>query len=297
MNINNKSEKPKKKYILITPAKNEEFYLPTVADSIINQSVLPEIWIIIDDGSTDRTPEIIKNLKDKYNWIHSVKMPEGMRDLTFGVSRVYRSGFEYCRNYFLNNNKDYYFYGVIDADTCIESNYFSNLIEKFFEDSSLGIASGMIIDPLTGLNERPDYDFEPMGTGRIIRKECYDEIGGYPPEPFADSITNIKAKLRGWKIAQFHDIKATHLRKTNSAEGEWKGQMMYGRYAHYFNKHPLLVFLTIGKLSLKKPFYTGLAFMIGYMSAVLKRDDIIKDTEIREYYRNDRLKEYMCKRN
>lgn len=280
-------------YVLITPAKNEEEFLPIVADSVIKQSLLPALWVIVDDGSTDKTPEIIEDLKNKYEWIHSIKLSEGERDLTFRVSFVYRSGFRYCIDYCSEHKIKYDLLGVLDADTQIYSDYFSDLIDEFKKDQRLGIASGMIIDPITQKNERPDYDFEPMGTGRLITVRCYNDVGGYPHEPFADSITNVKAKLRGWKIAQFHHIKAAHLRKTNTAEGLWKGQMMYGRYAHYFNKNPILVILTVISLSVKRPFYPGLAFMIGYIKAIAKKEKKINDKEIRDYYWNERLKEYI----
>ena len=48
------------KYVLITSARNEEAYIEKTIKSVISQTILPKKWVMVSDGSTDRTEEIIQ---------------------------------------------------------------------------------------------------------------------------------------------------------------------------------------------------------------------------------------------
>jgi glycosyltransferase involved in cell wall biosynthesis len=281
-------------YILITPAKNEEKALRDVADSVIRQTIKPKLWVIVDDGSTDNTPLIIKNLESKYKWIRSIRLPQRARDITFHYAYVCKSGFDYAIEYCERNTIDYEFVGLLDADTILEEKYFEKLINKFKKDKNLGIASGGVY--YNNINKKLQGDKTnenlPRGTGRLWVKDCFLDTGGYQVERSPDSISNVKAVLHGWKIKQFKHIIAIQSRMTSSAEGLWTGYKINGKTAYYLNKHPLLVFLSIIHFTTKKPYYIGIAFLYGYLKSVFKRKEKIDDEEIRDYYWNTRLKEY-----
>jgi glycosyltransferase involved in cell wall biosynthesis len=288
-------------YLLITPAKNEEIHLPKVAESVIGQTVNPTLWIIVDDGSTDNTPEIINKLENHFNWIKSIRLPLHPRDITFHYSYVCKKGFEYAIEFSNNNAINYNFIGLLDADTVLEKRYFEKLIGKFNKNNSLGIASGQIIDVF---NEEVHWDkiqrgkpnkVLPSGTGRLWRKACFFETGGYPIEPAPDSISNVKAELRGWNIVQFSSIIALQQRQTSSTEGLWKGYKINGKNAYYLNKHPLLILLNIIYYSTNKPYYLGIAYLYGYLWSVFKHLKKIEDEEIKSYYWNDRIYNYLPK--
>lgn len=291
------------RYILITPAKNEEKDLPIVAESIIRQSILPKLWIIVDDGSTDNTPQIINNLKNSFEWIISLRLPQHPRDITFHYSYVCKNGFDNAIEYCHANNIEYGFVGLLDADTVLEEKYFEKLFQEFNKDKRLGIASGHIIDltsdPIhwdTVKRDWPDSKM-PRGSGRLWRGTCFFETGGYLVEPSPDSISNIKAHLRGWKIAQFGHVIAIQKRQTSGAEGLWKGYFINGGNAYYLNKHPLLVLLGSIHYSCRKPYYHGLAYLNGYILMWCRHSEKIKDQEIRDYYWNNRLQEYLSRKN
>jgi hypothetical protein len=158
---------------------------------------------------------------------------------------------------------------------------------------NLGIASGSVYYDING---KPQWDKSnenlPRGTGRLWLKDCFLDTGGYQVEPSPDSISNVKAVLYGWKIKQFKHIVAIQKRWTGSAEGLWKGYKIKGGVSYYVNKHPLLVLLNTIYFAAKKPYYTGIAFLYGYLMSVFKRKEKIDDEEIRDYYWNTRLKEY-----
>jgi len=277
----------KGRYVLITPAKNEEQNLPEVSKSIINQTVRPAIWIIVDDGSTDETPRILESLKAIYPWIQSIRLPPRPRDITFHYSYVCKQGFDKALEYCGNTNIEFEYIGLLDADSVLEENYFKKLLNEFEKDSSLGVASGSVHYDIGEKLSREMTDKNlPRGTGRLWKKECFFETGGYQLEPSPDSISNIKALLRGWKVAQFPEIIQIQKRETSAASGLWHGYTKNGWMGYYLGKNPLIAMSNVIYRSFKYPYYTGIAYFWGYVSSAIKREKRIQDPEIRNYYRN-----------
>jgi glycosyltransferase involved in cell wall biosynthesis len=278
---------------MIMPVKNEEKNLNDVIESIINQTVRPALWLIIDDGSTDNSPKIIQNYVSKCEWIKTVQLPPHPRDLTFHISYVYKSGFDFIIKNCEENKIEYNFIASIDSDTVLEPEYFEKILKKFESNNKLGIASGGLYHEIKGeLKLFTKFENFPSGTGRVWSKKCFFDTGGFSLEPSADSISNVKATLRGWEIQRFNEIQMVEKRLTSSAEGLWNGYKYNGYMAYYLNKNPLLVLLTSFQRTLMKPFYPGIAFFWGYLVSCIKRKDRIKDKEIREYFWNYRLIEY-----
>jgi glycosyltransferase involved in cell wall biosynthesis len=280
-------------YILITPVKNEEKNLCDVFESVINQTMKPAIWLIVDDGSTDNSPTIIQNYVSKHVWIKTIHLPPRPRDIVFHVSYVYKCGFDYIIKYCDDNKIEYNFISSLDADTVLEPEYFEKLLCKFETSEKLGIASGGLYHEIGGeLKLSTKVENFPSGTGRVWSKKCFFDTDGFTLEPSADSISNIKATLRGWDTQRFNEIKMIEKRLTSSAEGLWKGYKHNGYMAYYLNKNPLLIFLGALQYTLRKPHYIGIAFLWGYIVPFIKREDKIKDREIREYFWNHRIMEY-----
>jgi glycosyltransferase involved in cell wall biosynthesis len=275
------------------PVKNEEKMLYEVIESIINQTVKPVLWLIIDDGSTDNSPKIIQSYVSKYDWIKSLRLPNHPRDIIFHVSYVYKYGFDFLLKYCGVNKIEYNYIASLDADTMLEAEYFEKILHKFETNKKLGIASGGLYHEIDGkLKISTKVENFPSGTGRVWSKKCFFDTGGFSLEPSADSISNVKATLRGWDIQRFNEIQMVEKRLTSSAEGLWNGYKNNGYMAYYLNKNPILVLLGIFQYTLRKPHYIGIAFLFGYIVPCIKRKERIKDREIREYYWNYRLNEY-----
>jgi glycosyltransferase involved in cell wall biosynthesis len=278
------------KYLLITPARNEEANLPDVAGSVTGQKVTPALWLIVDDGSTDETPRILDGLKAQYSWIQSIRLPPRPRDITFHYSYVCKQGFDHALDYCKENSIEYEYIGLLDADTILEGNYFGKLMGEFEKESSLGIASGGVYYDVGDKLSREVTDKNlPRGTGRLWRKSCFLETEGYLVEPSPDSISNIKALLRGWKLRQYTDVVEIQTRKTSAGEGLWKGYVKNGWMAYYVDKNLPVVLLNTLYRSLKSPYYTGIAYLYGYLNSTIKREKKIPDMEIRAYYRSLKL--------
>jgi len=283
-------------FILITPLKNEEKFIKKTASKVITQTIKPTLWVIVDDGSTDSSPDIIKEMEKECSWIKSIRLPEHPRDITSHYSYVCKKGFDFAIDYCSQHVLEYQYVGLLDADTVIETTYFEQLIHEFERDESLGIVSGCIIDDTDECLHLPEKEwgkipskspnrYSPRGTGRLWRKECFTDTGGYAIEPSPDTISNIKASNRGWKITQFDQIRAIQLRPTSSAEGVWKGYLIKGDIAHYLNKPFILVLGGAVYFSMNKPHFQGLPYLFGYISAILQRKPKTEDIEFKEYWK------------
>jgi glycosyltransferase involved in cell wall biosynthesis len=280
-------------YILIMPVKDEGKILRDVIESLVNQTLKPAIFLIIDDGSTDNSPQIIQNYVSKFDWIKSIRLAPHPRDIIFHVSYVYKSGFDFIIKYCNDYNIKYEFIASTDADTVLEPEYFKKILQKFKTNNKLGIASGGLYHEINGkLVLSTKVENFPSGTGRVWSKKCFFDTGGFSLEPSADSISNVKATLRGWDTLRFNEVQMVEKRLTSSAEGLWNGNKYNGYMAYYLNKNPLLVFLSAFQRTFRKPYYLGIAYFWGYLKPSIKREERIKDKEIREYFWNNRLIEY-----
>jgi len=271
-------------YLLVTPAKNEEKFLPEVIKAVTGQTITPNLWVIVDDGSTDKTPEIIEKAQKKYKWIKSIRLPEHPRDITFHYAYVCREGFEYAINYAKHNHVPFEFIALLDADTIPERAYFEKIIEEFKKDDKLGIASGAIYVNKNG-KWVPEINLlgYPRGTGRVWTKRCFFDTGGYRVLPSPDSISNRLAIKKGWKVKQFDSIKAFQLRETSSAEGKIKGYIKNGESAWYLGKTVTDVILGSILIWLinKNPLYS-ISYIYGFISSFNKINKA--PSKIRELY-------------
>lgn len=290
-----------KSYILVTPCKNEEESLPKLAESVINQTIRPVLWVIVDDGSTDKTPQIIQKLVSESPWIKTIKLTENPRDLGIHLAHVYRTGFQYAIKYCKSNNLEYEYIGVVDADIILSDNYFESLIAEFERNPKLGISSGRIGNIVEGkILWEPFREDLPSGGARLWRRKCFEETGGYLPTCSPDSVSNVKAKLQGWEIKKFKHIKAISTRPYAGAEGQWKGYKKLGANNYFIGYTPTHVILKgLTMLYSKNGYFktgAGIAYILGYLTEYLRRAPRINDPEIIEYYRRNRLKEIICSR-
>lgn len=286
------------KYILTTPIKNEEASLPKLIESIINQTIIPVLWVIIDDGSSDATPGIIESARQKYEWIQSMRLNNAPRDVGIHLSEVIRKGFETAIDYCRQENLDFNFLGNVDGDLYLEEAYFEKLSTHFRDNPNLGMASGgewfFFGDKM--VNRKMD---RPYGGAPLIKKECFEDCNGIPVSYAWDSVMNVKAKLNGWITMSFDDAKYFSPRVGCNAEGLWKGYIQRGESDYFlgFNPfHALLKSLTLPFLKYwstmrLRPYQISIAYLYGYNRSLILGKRQIKDREIKLYYRYARSTE------
>ena len=163
-------------YVLITPARNEESFIENTIRSVVSQTVIPQKWVIVSDGSTDRTDEIVKKYTRDHPWIELVRMPEH-RDRQFAAKvHCFNAGFEKVKN------TEYNVIGNLDADVSFEKDYIEFLLDRFAGNPKLGVAGTPYIE--NKYNSASDsFEGENFVNGAIqlFRRQCFEDIGGYIP--------------------------------------------------------------------------------------------------------------------
>jgi Glycosyltransferases, probably involved in cell wall biogenesis len=286
-------------YLLVTPCKNEEDSLPKLAESVTGQDITPLLWVIVNDGSTDKTSEILADLCSRHLWIQVVNLSEKPRNLGIHVSHVYRIGFDAARRHCEENNLNYDYIASVDADIILDNNYFSSLMAEFKADQKLGICSGHIGNLINGAIIWSKYKEDlPSGGARLWSKKCFEETGGYLLTCSPDSVSNVKAKLKDWNTRHFASPKAISTRAYSSAQGQWRGYRKLGSNNYFIGYSPIHACLKGVKLLYSKNGYfvhgVGIAYVFGYFYDLISNKPRIDDKEVLEYYKNSRLKELLC---
>lgn len=283
-------------FIIVTPARDEEEFLPRVIKSVTKGSVRPALWVIIDDNSNDRTPKILQDSSKEYLYIKTLRLSNRSHRNFFNYSYVCKTGFDYARHLSQENEIDWEYIVLLDADTIVERIYFERIIGKIQEEPKIGIASGDIyilknrkITNLKGFRDRPS------GTARIWRRDCFYETDGYSITQSPDSVSTVKANLKGWKTVRFREPKAYQLRETSSAEGLWKGYVVRGEITYHLCYHPLLVLAIALSYIITPRFYLVIPYLIGYLESSIRKKPRIQDEEIVQYFKKDRLNELLSK--
>lgn len=259
-------------YILITAARNEEAFIEKTIQSVIAQTILPLKWIIVSDGSTDRTDEIVNQYEKIYNIIKLIHVySDDKRNFSSKV-HAFNIGLKEIKNL------DYEFIGNLDADVSFKSDYYEKVIEKFHQNKKLGIAGGIRYDYYNGqyikLTSNP---WNVCGAVQMFRRQCFDDIGGLIPlsRGGEDAVAEIKAGMSGWIVMSFPDIEILHHRTTGTANRSLSASRFNKGIVNYtIGYHPLFEIIRCIYLAGKRPFLIGSCFeLIGYFAAVLKRQN------------------------
>jgi poly-beta-1,6-N-acetyl-D-glucosamine synthase len=209
------------RYVVISPVKDEERYIRTTLESIIGQTVRPLHWVIVDDGSSDRTPEIVEEYRQQHPWITLVRLARRSTRL-IGFAEVV--AFDAGRQMLPSDNYD--FIVKLDGDLRIPATYFERLLERFEQAPQLGIASGMYQEKhgeMWRVVSMPSY--HAAGACKVVRAKCFSEIRGFVFARGWDTVDEIRAQTLGWETCHFPDLVFDHLR----SEGAARGSLFTGR--------------------------------------------------------------------
>jgi glycosyltransferase involved in cell wall biosynthesis len=274
-------------YVLISPARNEEANIEKAIRSVISQTILPAKWVIVSDGSTDRTDEIVKGYLKENSWIEFIRMPEhGDRQFAAKVY-CFNAGYEKVRRL------DYDIIGNLDADISFEKDHFEFLMAKFAEEPRLGVAGTPFVED----GKLYDYRFTNIehvsGACQLFRRKCFEEIGGYVPIKSGgiDWVAVTTARMKGWKTRTFTERTCLHHRKmgtgNSSAIMTWFKQ---GRKDYFLGSGPLWeIFRTLYQMT-KKPYIIGGSFLLfGYVKAGLMREERPISKELVEFCRKEQF--------
>lgn len=280
-------------YILVTPAKNEEEYLPKLIRSVTSQKIPPAAWFIIDDCSDDKTCQILLDAVSQFSWIHGITLDsKGSYDIEEHYSSICIIGFDNAIRFCDKNGIKYDFIALSDADMAYAPDYFSNLMDFLNKHVEYGIISGkvMIKDENGNVHGEskvlPGAD-HPMGTGRMWKRSCFEDTGGYILTKSPDVVSNVMALIKGWKVLQLNDVECYQLRDTGRKINFWDGYISKGRRAYYIGTNPLSVFNNVIDWMFisrqNKSLTKSIAYNYGYWRSLLLREKRLDNHEVREY--------------
>ena len=276
-------------YVLISPCRNEADYMRLTLDSVVKQSVLPALWVIVDDGSTDQTPAILAEYASQYSFIQVVtRENRGHRSVGPGVIEAFYHGYEKIKP------EDFDYVCKFDLDLELPPHYFEILIQKMLDNPRIGTCSGKAYfkDQKTGaLISEKCGDEMSVGMTKFYRRTCFEEIGGFVRQVMWDGIDCHKCRSLGWIAVSWDEpeLRFIHLRPMGSSQQSiFTGRMRHG-FGQYFMGTSLLYMTASTIFRLLHPPYVvgGLAMWWGYVTSMIKRkpqfDDIKLKSFINEY--------------
>jgi len=269
-------------YVVISPVKDEGAYIERTILSVVHQSLRPRRWIVVDDGSSDNTPEILTQYSQQYHWITVLRRA---RDKRRRPGSAVIAAFDAGHRRIEDRNLD--FVVKLDCDLEVPSDYFERLVHKFEADPKLGIASGIYMEA-SGKAWRPVKmpEYHAAGCSKMVRSECFRQIGGFIPQRGWDTVDEIRAQMMGWKTCHFKDLQLRHLKSEGAGIGAQQTNLMHGQI-YYLTGGGIAFFLLKvlhRSLTAMPPLLGGLMMFVGFMQACLKRAPrLVNEKEARQY--------------
>jgi len=278
------------KYVVITPVRDEQEFLPRTIASVVRQTIRPAEWIIVNDGSKDGTGEVIAAAACEHPWIRGVdRKDRGFRKWGAGIIEAFYSGFDAL------SCTDWHFMCKLDGDLSFAPDYFAASFQKFAENSRLGIGGGMLYHEENGVRTLETHPiFHVRGGTKIYKRECWEAMGGLWVGPGSDTLDDVKANMLGWTSASFPDILVNHHRWTGASFGKWGGITKNGKTDYVSGYHPLFLFAKCAKRIFERPYVLGsLALGYGYLAARWQNMPQVDDPRLIKYLQAQQLAKLM----
>jgi glycosyltransferase involved in cell wall biosynthesis len=280
------------RYVLITPARNEEALIENTIRSVEAQTARPLRWVIVSDGSTDRTDEIVKAHAAAHDWIDLLRMPEH-RDRQFAAkAHAFNAGYERLKSL------PFDLVGNLDADITVDPDYYQFLLSRFAECAELGVAGTPFVEDAS----QPDQHTYAHGSANLehvsgacqmFRRECFEAVGGYVPVKGGaiDWIAVTTARMKGWTTRTFVEKICFHHRKIGTGNhSPLMARFHYGRKAYYVGGHPVWEFFR-GVFEMRRRPYIlrGVYFLAGYGWAWVTRMERPISPELMTFHRREQM--------
>jgi poly-beta-1,6-N-acetyl-D-glucosamine synthase len=277
-----------RRYLLISPCRDEAEYLRKTLDSVASQSVPPALWLVVDDASTDDPPAILAEYAAKLPYLRVVRRADrGGRKVGPGVIEAFYAGLDTV------SLDDFDYLCKLDMDLDLPPRYFETLMERMENNPRLGTTSGKpwYFHPLTGqLVPEVCSDDMSVGMTKFYRVACFKETGGFVRQVMWDGIDCHRARMLGW-IAESVDLEALrflHLRPQGSShKGLWTGRLRVGFGQHFMGTSPLyMLAIAVHILPVHPAVIGSTAVLWGYLRSWLTGATRYDDLEFRRFLRS-----------
>jgi glycosyltransferase involved in cell wall biosynthesis len=255
---------------------------------MVAQTLLPERWVIVDDGSTDRTAEIVESYSKRHSWIELIRRSQRLDRNFAGKAHAFNAGLERVRAL------EFDVIGNLDADISFDPDHFEFLLGKFAELPRLGVAG----TPMREAKYHPLRDSfysesDVFGACQLFRRECFEEVGGYTPIKWGgiDWIAVRTARLNGWQTKSFCDKLFYHHRPMGATDtNTLKARFDYGRKDYFLGNHPLWQVFRVTFQMVKRPYVVGgLLLLSGYFYSFASRMQRPVAPELLRFHRREQL--------
>jgi len=273
-------------YVLVTPARNEAQFIERTITSVVAQTVRPLTWVIVSDGSTDGTDDIVRRYAAEHPFIELVRMPERQERHFAGKVRAFNAGYARVRHL------AYDVIGSLDADVSFVEDYFAFLLGTLAANPALGLVG-------TPFQGRTTYDYRFVslehvsGACQLFRRACFEDIGGYVPVKTGgiDHIAVLTARMKGWKTRTFTERVCLHHRELGSAQhGALGTKFRDGVLDYLLGGHPLWELCRTAYQTTRRPrVIGGLTLLAGYTSAMVRRLERPVSRELVAFRRQEQM--------
>lgn len=274
------------RYALVSPCRNEESYMRQTLDSVVSQTLLPKKWIIVDDGSTDKTSEILKEYTLKYEWIEIItRKNRGHRSVGPGVIDAFYEGYSTL------NLDDYNYFCKLDLDVKLPEKYFDILIDRFKKNQRLGTCSGKSYIEKNGclVSERHG-DETSLGMTKLFRITTFEDIGGFIRNINWDGIDCHLCRMKGWIACSWDepDLRFVHLRPMGSSQVNiFHGRMRQGYGQYYTGTNFFYMLAVVINRSIERPYVVGSLVMLwAYIKSAILKKPRYGDSQFKKYLNN-----------
>lgn len=280
-----------RRYCLISPVRNEERYVRRTLDSVLAQTVQPALWVIVDDGSSDGTPQILADYSGKVSFIRVItRSDRGFRKVGGGVIEAFDEGYATITP----GNFDYVC--KLDMDLDLPAGYFEGLMARMEADPRIGTCSGKAYFPGPdnaqgrfdgALISEQCGDETSLGMTKFYRRTCFEDIGGFVSEVMWDGIDCHTCRMKGWLACSWDDpdLRFIHLRPMGSSDkGVFTGRRRHGFGQYFMGTSVPYIVASAAFRALQKPYLIGgLGILSGYFGSMLKRKPRYPDPDFRRY--------------
>ncbi|TWT93634.1 glycosyltransferase [Neorhodopirellula pilleata] len=273
-------------YALVTPAKNEEAFIEKALKSVVAQTVLPLRWVIVNDGSTDRTSEIVTSYQQRFPFIRLVNRESGQHCFGSKVN-AFRAGYAELEDVSFD------FIGNLDADIELPCDYYERLLAGFADDAKLGLSGGTRYDLCNGEFVKIRFsEFSIGGAYQLFRRECFDAIGGYLPLEMGgeDLMACVMARQFGWRVCTREDILVHHYRSTGTAQGsQMRLGFRTGKKNFLLGYHPVFECIKLMRITRVGDLRDHLSEFAGFVVAAMQGGTRQVPNETVKFLRTEQL--------
>ena len=275
-------------YVLVTPAHNEAAFVEVTINAVVAQTIKPLRWVIVSDGSTDGTDEIVAKYTEQHRWIQLIRLPARHGRTFAAKARAFNLGWDSMKDL------GYEAIANLDADVSFNEDYFAFLLDRLAGDPALGMVGTAFKD----WSLHYDYRFVSIehvaGPCQLFRRKCLEDVGGYVLSKSGgiDVIAVLAARMKGWKTRTFPEMAYVHHREMGTAtNGLLAARFRDGRKDYALGSHPLWEgFRTVYQMT-KTPYVVGaLMLLAGYVSAAVRGAERPVTPELMAFRRREQMR-------